>query len=411
MTISKTKLLIALLVIACQSTDVMIGPLKFWEVLAIGVFPLFIKQIDRKSLYFMAFFLGALALSFVAIVTNNVAYDSYGILKSKFVISIVRTIELSLCLVVANSLFNLKNYRAYNYGNIIKIFLNYNFVFILFSLLLLIIDLATGSHLVSYGQTHRLRAFYVEGGPYGLFVSTLFFLELASHRRLFHLFVLLSVLLLSQSKAGYIFTLICISYFSFAHTKQLKSLVDPRNKVRFASAIIMFIPLLLGTTYLVGKGYVQDAINISQQIAERPGDTSLVMGRIAGSYIGQNIIKNNPILGVGSGNYSLVRNNPIYRGIFPEVNKWDLGGLGGIFNILTENGIIGLCFFITSVLLFFKFNKDSLQYLILFMLPFILGAQLYMIYPWAYAGFYRLREESALKITPAQLPMKHRAAN
>lgn len=399
MTISKPKLLIALLVIACQTTDVMIGPLKFWEVLAIGVFPFFIKQIDRKSLYFMGFFLAALVLSIVAIMTNNVSYDSFGILKSKFVISIVRTIELTLCLVVLNSIFNLKNYRASNYSKVLKIFLDYNFLFILFTLLLFCMDVATGSHLVAYGPTHRLRAFYVEGGPYGLFIATLIFLELSSHRRLLQLTVFLGALLLSQSKAGYVFALLCTGYFAMSHTRQLKALVDPRHRIRFGAAVLLFIPLFLGATYLIGKDYVKDMTNISEEIANRPDDTSLVMGRISGTFIGLNIITNNPLLGVGSGNYSLVRNNPIYRGIFPAIDKWDLGGLGGIFNILTENGIAGLCFFITSTLLYFKLNKENLKFIILFILPFVLGAQLYMIYPWVYAGLYRLKEKSVMKIS------------
>jgi hypothetical protein len=412
MTISKDKLLIALLAVACQTTDVMIGPLKFWEVLAISVFPLFIRLIDRKTLYFMIFFLATLALSFVAVITNDVAYASFSILKSKFVISIVRTIELTLCLVVTNSLFNLNNYRSCNYTKILRIFLDYNLIFISFSLLLYLTDLVTGTNLVSYGPSHRLRSFYAEGGPYGLYISTLLFIESVNFKRYLYILIFIIVLLLTKSKSGYIFSIIGFCYLLLSNTKQLKDFVNPQRKAKFIYTIIMFISLTIGATYFIGNNYINAMNNISREIAERPTDRSLVMGRVAGAYIGYNIITNNPILGVGTGNYSLVRNNLTYRGIFPAVDNWDLIGFGGIFNILVENGIIGILIFSFTIILFFRFNKESVKYLILFILPFLLGAQLYWIYPWVYIGFYRLSEKLTIPVNSVrQSPQIHANAH
>lgn len=398
MTISKTKLLIILLVIGCQGTDITIGPMKFWEVMAICALPFFTTCIDKKLIPFAWLFLSLLVISFLAIITNNVEYEYFGLLKSKYIISIVRTIELLLCLVLANSIFNLKYYNTFTLHEILKIFINYNFILVLITLLLYSIDITTGSRLVSDGQDHRLRAFYVEGGPYGLYISTLFFIEYAHFKRYIYLMVFLSVIFFAKSKSGYIFAIIGFLYLIFSNTKQLKEFVDPQKATKFLFIISLSIPLIIILTYFIGINYVNSIKDMYQATKERPTDTSLVMGRVAGSYIGYNIITNNPILGVGSGNYSLVRNNTIYRGFIPSVNKWDLGGLGGIFNLLIENGIIGLSLFILTIFNFFRLTKYNVKYFLLFILPFCFGAQLYWVYPWAYIGFYRLSETPIIKV-------------
>jgi len=288
-------------------------------------------------------------------------------------------------------------------------FIDYNFAFVLILLVIYLIDLATGTDFVSYGESHRLKSFYVEGGPYGLYISTLIFIELISFKRALTLAVFSIVLLFSKSKAGYVFTILGLCYLVFSNTKQLKLFVDPHHKLRFIFILILFISIGLGSTLLVGKNYIYSITNISQEIKERPRDTSLAMGRIASLFIGYNIIRNNPLLGVGMGNYSLVRNNITYRDKLPAVNEWDLPGWGGIFNIPIENGIVGLCFFVTTVLCFFTFESKNIPYLILFIIPILLGAQLYMVYPWVYLGFYRLREESMLPFSP-RIPVTTGAA-
>lgn len=393
MTLSNSKLLIALLAIACQTTDVTVGPLKLWELLALTVLPLFIKQIDRKSLCFMAYFLVILALSFLATATNTVTYDQFGLLKSKFIISLVRTAELTLCLVVTNTVFNLKNYRAANYQSFLRKFVDYNFVLLLLTLLIFLGDIALGTQLVSTGKGHRLKSFYVEGGPYGLFVATLLFLELARFRRIVYIALFATILLLTRSKAGFVLTACGLFYLVPAGIKQFKSFVDPHRRFRFTGFILFFVLVGSWSAFWVGQNYVSAIRNISREIAARPGDTSLVMGRIASLHIGYSIVQQNPLIGVGLGNYSLVRNDATYRGGFPVVKEWDLAGWGGVFNIILENGFVGLCLFIVTVLHFFKLERKNIPYLLLFLTPLLLGAQLYMVYPWVYLGFYRLSEK------------------
>ncbi|CEE91796.1 Putative membrane protein (fragment) [Xenorhabdus nematophila str. Anatoliense] len=112
------------------------------------------------------------------------------------------------------------------------------------------------------------------------------------------------------------------------------------------------------------------------------------MGRISASYIGPRIFVDNPIIGVGLGAYSLVRNDTKYRGEFPKVKEWDLTGLGGILTLLIENGFLGFFGFIFIIARLFKFDIIGIIFIVLFFTPFIFGAQLYMFYPWVYLGFY-----------------------
>jgi len=49
------------------------------------------------------------------------------------------------------------------------------------------------------------------------------------------------------------------------------------------------------------------------------------------------------LFGVGFGNYSLVRNNPNYRGVIPPTDEWDLTGLGGLATFALEFWIVWIC--------------------------------------------------------------------
>jgi hypothetical protein len=228
----------------------------------------------------------------------------------------------------------------------------------------------------------------VEGGPYGLYISTLLLLELMFLKRKLFLALFAVALLLSQSKAG----IVGAAVFGFlAMTFRypfLRSFINPKNVFRFST--LMLVGVLLGgaVMYKVAENYVDDLSNLNEVLALRGNDPSLVMGRIAATYIGPNIIADNPYIGVGLGAYSLVRNNSEYRGPFPVVPGWDLTGLGGFFNLMIENGAIGVILFLIATIRYFKFDEMGMVFFVLFVLPFLLGAQLYMVYPWLYLGFY-----------------------
>ncbi len=46
---TSVKLLIFIIALSCQLTDITIGPVKFWELLAIIFFPFFIRRVEKKN--------------------------------------------------------------------------------------------------------------------------------------------------------------------------------------------------------------------------------------------------------------------------------------------------------------------------------------------------------------------------
>lgn len=383
-----SSFIILICALGSQLTDVSIGPLKVWEFLAIIVIIFSLRTINKRFMVFFTFFTILLILSILASFFSEAKYDNYGGLKQKYIISIVRYIELMLCGLVAMTILAASKRYGSDPKNLISKFLKYNFFITVLIIFIYCIDFVFKTNFVSYGLSHRLRGFYVEGGPFGLFISTLLFLEMITKKRKIFLFVFFIALVLAQSKAAIaamgLFTIVITMHKS----RFLRSFLMPRNIIRFSFFIVTSVAVSSFVTYNVAKDYIDD-INNSSYLIERKGqDKSFVMGRIAAYNIGPKIFIDNPVIGVGLGAYSLVRNDPLYSGNFPSVDDWDLTGLGGLFNLIVENGIIGFLGFIFVTFKFFRFDVMGFSFIILFLTPFVFGAQLYMIYPWIYLGFY-----------------------
>ncbi|VEC20300.1 Uncharacterised protein [Shimwellia blattae] len=161
---SSALLLVFLLSIACQLTDVALGPVKLWELMAISIFPLTIRKIEKRILIFFSAFLMLLILSLMKGFFADIHYQYFSALKSKYVISIVRFIELILCLIVTLTPYNIVRNNKGSVESIIKVFLTFNLYITLFIFILFVSDVLFHTGLVSYGVTHRLRGLYVEGG-------------------------------------------------------------------------------------------------------------------------------------------------------------------------------------------------------------------------------------------------------
>ncbi|NTY86848.1 O-antigen ligase family protein [Serratia fonticola] len=387
-TIRYSSFIMFICAVGSQLTDVSIGPLKVWEFLAITILAFSIRTINKKYSGFIIFFTLLLFFSFVASYFSDVKYYGYGGLKEKYIISVVRFIELMLCILTAMTVSNAALRYNADPVNLISKFLKYNFYLTVVVLVLFCIDLILNTKIVSYGLKGRLSGFYVEGGPYGLFMSTLIFLELITSKRKLYLIVFCIALFLAQSKAAMISLLIFIMINIMIKNRFLASFVMPRNFFRFSFFLIISIVITSFTAYNVAHNYIEDIQNSNYLLDSRSNDKSFVMGRIAAYHIGPNIIMDKPILGVGLGAYSLVRNNPKYSQDFPQVSDWDLTGLGGLFNLLVENGLFGLLGFVFVTFRFYKLDALGTGFLMLFIVPFALGAQLYMIYPWIYLGLY-----------------------
>ncbi|WP_052189582.1 MULTISPECIES: O-antigen ligase [Xenorhabdus] len=386
--IKYSSLIIFIYAIGSQFTNVTIGGLKLWELFALSISPFFIRRVNKKFIHPILFFIFLLFFSFIVASFPTSLYSNYGGLKSKYIISLVRFVELILCISTAIVIMNLAMDRKENGSSLISKFIRYNFYLTISILIIFFIDLTMETNFVSYGEVHRLRGFYVEGGPYGLFISTLLFLELVGNRKIVYILTFTLAMGLTQSKAGIVSISILLTVYFMMKNRFLKNFLIPRNFIRFSFFIIFSLLVSTFTIYKVAYNYIADINNYKEILKDRSDDNNFVMGRISASYIGPKIFLDNPVVGVGLGAYSLVRNDPKYRGEFPEVKEWDLTGFGGLLTLLIENGLFGFLGFIFIISLLFKFDIIGIVFIVLFFVPFIFGAQLYMFYPWIYLGFY-----------------------
>jgi hypothetical protein len=236
-----------------------------------------------------------------------------------------------------------------------------------------------------YGN-YRLRGGFVEGGPFGLFVAYYLILRMNLFGISVGKFLLLLLLIFaSQSKASILFILSAL-FFYLIIAKRI------RIQKLFAGVVFCTVLLVFANQYYGFSdrmvAYWQSYQSAEYLVEERSNDGAFVMGRIAAFFIAPEMIRDNIILGVGLGNYSLTRNNPKYLGFFPAVSRWDLPGLGGIANILLELGIVGLLFFLRPFIILFKQSKEKLvKWMVgLVILVQLFGVQTYFQYVWVLVG-------------------------
>ncbi len=245
-----------------------------------------------------------------------------------------------------------------------------------------------------HGYDGRLRGFFNEGGPYGVFLVSVAVVVLL-RARLFQpaqtflrnalLASLAAALFLSGSKAGLLAAVgLCAIGVAVAGSRARRIAILSTSAVILAA----FLTLFQGRMY----GYLYAYLNFDEVLAYRPGDPSLIMGRIAASIIVPRMISAHPLLGIGVGNYSLMRNDPDYLQGLPPVDDWDLPGMG-LFGSAAELGLPLTLFFLALLLrpLFAakKRNAPAIVAVAAGFQPvaFLLGVNLNFFYPWLVAAF------------------------
>ncbi|HEY1203923.1 MAG: O-antigen ligase family protein [Bryobacteraceae bacterium] len=245
-----------------------------------------------------------------------------------------------------------------------------------------------------YGPDQRVRGFFNEGGPYGIFlvsVAAVLLLRARVFRPLYPalrwpiLAVLAAALALSQSKAGLLVALgLCGVAMLFSGSRVQK----------IALALVCALVLIASLSLAGGKvfGYFYAYLNLEEAMAYRPDDPSLIMGRIAASAIVPRMIAAHPLLGIGVGNYSLMRNDPEYLQSLPPVSEWDLPGMG-LLGSAAEFGIPLTLFLLALLLRPLARSRKMGQPAVLAVaasfqpLAFLLGVNLNFFYPWLVAAF------------------------
>lgn len=250
----------------------------------------------------------------------------------------------------------------------------------------------------------RINGTFNEGGPFGNYIVSVFIalFVYCNVKKVKKINIILSCLILSgtlimcKSKAA-LCLIVLIALISFLKLS--------KNNVKQISKWILIIFLLIIPILMLNKnnfinginGYYQSYVSANYIAYNHIEDGNFVYGRVAGSHIIPQMIKNHFWLGIGLGNYPIVRNNPIYLQSFPQVFGADYSGLG-ILEVIAEVGVpLGILFifilFIPMKLIkrrklpFFLVPLASFQVLIsitgtqiTFMYPYIITSMLYIYY-------------------------------
>lgn len=191
---------------------------------------------------------------------------------------------------------------------------------------------------VGVQDTIRIRGFFVEGGPFGVYLVGAIIVQVIRGHFLRYispfsfyagLALLLVALIGAQSKASAL--LVCFVAIPY---------MIRVGKLRLMLVLLVLaLPVLFASNLVSGvNGYYENAINFNEAASQRPDDWNLVLGRVAAIILLPRIVAAHPILGIGVGNYSLVRNDPIFLQGMPRVEAWDLHGLG-LLGYCAELGI------------------------------------------------------------------------
>ena len=241
---------------------------------------------------------------------------------------------------------------------------------------------------VVYDFSDRVRGFFNEGGPYGMFLvaaslAVLLRAHLQPYRYRFQVPMTLGLfavaLVLSGSKAG------LLAAAGLAVPGVLIS-GSRRQRLTLLAASLLFLGLLamfqrqLVTYWLVYQ-------DIDEAALYHPGDPNYVMGRITGALMVPRMIAAHPIGGIGLGNYSLMRNDPEYLQGLPAVDEWDLTGMG-LLGAMAELGIPLALWLFATLLRPLRIARQRKAAPVIAMaaafqpLSFLLGVNLNFFYPW-----------------------------
>jgi hypothetical protein len=263
---------------------------------------------------------------------------------------------------------------------------------VLYSIVSLPLSYVWGLDLGSYGDSHRMRGFNNEGGSYGSYLVTAVALTLLMYRKgwlsrrqfQWGMGLFFVGLLGSQSKAGFfVLALTVVLYLIWALRGWRRTTMIVTMTALFATAaIVLDLPSRIDV--------YRQASNAYQQLSNlKSEDGNFVMGRVAGAVLAPRMIAAHPLVGIGWGNYSLVRDVPEYRqgSSFSPV-PGDAPGLG-IIDYIVDLGF-PLCLYLMWLLmkpayLLRRKAADPLLVTMAALHPILicLGTHLNLIYPWA----------------------------
>lgn len=392
----KEFLLIGLVILSIHFTEFKIGVIKLSEIFLLLLPPfIYTKKINKWVCYLYLLFTLWVILSLLLNPLREFP-PLFGLskLKTPYLITIGRFLELIACVnLTALGYHYLKRKTKQQVSYFIKKMVFVSFIFVVFNAIVYFMvtkGILEYSNIVYNTSSNypRLKGWFVEGGPYGLMLAFIFVLTSlykSKYNFFIRVFLIFNIVFLAKSKAGILMLVLwAVIYYYKTIYKKIKSL-----------SIFVFVLgglIALFSFMKLAEVYIDNNKNMEKYMKLRPNDTNITMGRIAGSHIVPNMIMDNPVFGIGLGNYPIVRNVPEYRTFVPYTpdGKTDAHGIGGIIQILVDGGLFILFLFL---LLFYALIKRTIRlkndleiYAFAFLCFFLTGVQIYFLYPWFLLG-------------------------
>jgi len=315
-----------------------IGPVQYLEILYFVELAILLVILSQNGYKFRwarpyqriaVWYLVFCSIAFVFSV-SALRYDFYfppdlGVLNYPVIITISRIVELLASVSIMLYLASIFRRDRSKVAFTMRVYFWVGVISAIYSVVTFPVNLASKVDLGTYGPAHRMRGFYNEGGPYGLYLISAFLVGFALYKygwvkrgRLRIGLIVMSIAFLgSQSKAA-IFAVLLILLINGLLTQSFAK----------RTLLIASIFLFLGAVYQVVD--VGTALRIYQrgsQAYERLShrhskDPNFIYGRVAGAFIVPKMVEQHPLVGIGWGNYGLLRNAPEYRGaaVFAEID-------------------------------------------------------------------------------------------
>jgi hypothetical protein len=349
------------------------------------------REYGRPYLWFL---FGALGLAVVALRLPFYPPSQASFLKQPVVLSLARLFEVSLAIYFMLAIADTLQQKPKLFLTSLKVYGVAGVTAAVCSICSFAVFAVTGVNTFFISDMdHRARGLFNEGGPFGLFLTSVIVVLLLK-KQLYGsgpsladriaLVVVWLALFLSASKAGLLAAIVCATAM----------LLTPNFRRRTLTTVILLIAIT-GFLEIFQERLVKyrDSLQDLQEIVSyRPDDQNLVMGRIMAAFVVPRMIAAHPILGIGIGNYSLMRNDPDYLEGLPAVDEWDLPGLG-LVSEAAELGIPMTLFLIGLLIrLSWRMRSERAPAIIVAAASFqpislLVGVNLNFFYPWLVTAF------------------------
>lgn len=347
------------------------------------------------AVLYLLFMIAAFVLALAAL-RNDFYYPSnLGFLQYPVWITLSRMVELTID--VGAMVYLVELFRA-DVNNLIFTLKVYFWVGVagsVYSILTFPLNYFYDAQLGTYADIHRMRGFFNEGGPFGVYLISeilvgivLYRQHWGSRNRIRLAFLPIAIGLIGSQSKSAIFAAALMFAFNALMVQQTGRRLAVLAGILVSASIAAFVPSISQSI----SGYANAATQYEYLSNFASQDDNYVLGRVAGAFIVPRMIQAHPLLGIGWGNYALVRNSPEYRGGSAWANFYDAPGLG----LLGTAAEVGVPLTLVLIAIFFypyfylrRIGSPLVIKNLALMQPVIhiFGGQLNLTHPWLLTAF------------------------